>query len=73
MEKGVQVASVAGYVTRVNRLITVTPLRQVYQGRYITGYSSHVLSDCYEWKLLHFYYESHAIEIPIIDSYWNCR
>lgn len=32
MEKGVQVASVAGYVTRVNRLITVTPLRQVYQG-----------------------------------------
>lgn len=32
MEKGVQVASVAGYVTRVNRLITVTPLRQMYQG-----------------------------------------
>ncbi|KAK8738127.1 hypothetical protein OTU49_004057 [Cherax quadricarinatus] len=32
MEEGVQVASVAGYVTRVNRLITVTPLRQVYQG-----------------------------------------
>ncbi|KAG0720616.1 Exosome complex component RRP4 [Chionoecetes opilio] len=32
MEKGVQVASVAGCVTRVNRLITVTPLRQVYQG-----------------------------------------
>merc|ERR1739838_511827 len=32
MEEDIQVASVAGYVTRVNRLITVTPLRQVYQG-----------------------------------------
>lgn len=32
MENEVQVAAVAGFVTRVNRLITVTPLRQVYQG-----------------------------------------
>ncbi|KAK3862927.1 hypothetical protein Pcinc_031249 [Petrolisthes cinctipes] len=32
MENNTQVASVAGYITRVNRLITVTPLRQVYQG-----------------------------------------
>lgn len=32
MEDGKQIASVAGYVTQVNRLVTVTPLRQLYQG-----------------------------------------
>ncbi|KAA0183417.1 hypothetical protein HAZT_HAZT005251 [Hyalella azteca] len=32
MEDGCQVASVAGYVSQVNRLVTVTPLRQLYQG-----------------------------------------
>ncbi|KAL7643963.1 UNVERIFIED_CONTAM: hypothetical protein RMT77_005975 [Armadillidium vulgare] len=32
MENGNLIASVAGYVTTVNKLITVTPLRQVYQG-----------------------------------------
>lgn len=32
MEGGQQIASVAGYVTQVNRLVTVTPLRQLYQG-----------------------------------------
>jgi len=32
MEHGAQIASVAGPVTQVNRLVTVTPLRQIYQG-----------------------------------------
>ena len=32
MEDGKLYASAAGYLTRVNRLLTVTPLRQVYQG-----------------------------------------
>ncbi|XP_076056747.1 exosome complex component Rrp4 isoform X2 [Oratosquilla oratoria] len=32
LEDGIQIASVAGIVNRVNRLITVTPLRQDYQG-----------------------------------------
>ena len=38
MEDEVQVASVAGCVTQVNRLITVTPLRQVYQGEVSSFY-----------------------------------
>jgi len=32
MEDGRQIASVAGVVTQVNRLVTVVPLRQMYQG-----------------------------------------
>jgi len=32
VEKGHQIASVAGAVTHVNRLVTVTPLRQIYEG-----------------------------------------
>lgn len=34
MENGQQIASVAGYVSQVNRLVTVTPLRQIYHGKY---------------------------------------
>ena len=32
LENEDQIAAVAGVVSRVSRLITVTPLRQVYQG-----------------------------------------
>jgi len=32
MEDGRQIASVSGVVTQVNRLVTVNPLRQIYQG-----------------------------------------